>query len=109
MAEYSAASGEARVICEGYYVLSLSGGGGGGARGGGGRPAHAEGCGCGLIDILFVYLPGGTEEGTETLSKDVQMFQLRFEQGLPIQSDSLNRLASCHPVQLLTHMLYITI
>jgi hypothetical protein len=38
----------------------------------------AEGSGCGLIDMLFVYFPGGTEEGTETFCKDVHMLQLKF-------------------------------
>jgi len=39
----------------------------------------AEESGCGLIDILFLYLPGGTEEITETCRKDMQMLQLRFD------------------------------
>ena len=49
----------------------------------------AEGSGCGLIDILFLYLPGGTEEITETCSKDVQILQLRFDWGLPILTYSM--------------------
>jgi hypothetical protein len=39
----------------------------------------AERSGYGLIDILFLYLPGGSEEVAETFRKDVQMLQLRFD------------------------------
>jgi hypothetical protein len=67
-------SGECYWVCD--PETSTVGGGEGGAIA---PKKMAERSGYGVIDLLFLYLPGGSEELTETCSKDVQMLQLRFD------------------------------